>query len=84
MDRTDGLGIKIDNGELETSMIPEDFTEPSVLYDKLVQMIRRYHPSDDISMIEKAYHIADGAHKGQLRKSVQYSYNYCYYTMIPY
>lgn len=63
------LDIKIDTGELETSTIPEDFTAPEVLYDKLIQMIRKYHPSDDISMIEKAYRIADRAHEGQLRKS---------------
>ena len=31
--------------------------------------MRKYHPSDDISMIEKAYHVADEAHKGQVRKS---------------
>ncbi|MBO5484428.1 MAG: bifunctional (p)ppGpp synthetase/guanosine-3',5'-bis(diphosphate) 3'-pyrophosphohydrolase [Lachnospiraceae bacterium] len=69
MDKTNNLGIKIDNGELETSMIPEDFTEPAILYDKLIAMIRKYHPSDDISMIEKAYQIAYDAHEGQLRKS---------------
>ena len=28
-----------------------------------------YHPSADLSMIEKAFHIANNAHKGQLRKS---------------
>lgn len=63
------LDIKIDTGELETSAIPEDFTEPEVLYQKLIKMIQKYHPSDDISQIEKAYRIADQAHKGQLRKS---------------
>ncbi len=31
--------------------------------------MRRYHPSDDISMIEKAYKIAYAAHEGQVRKS---------------
>ena len=61
--------IKIDNGELETSDIPKDFTEPEVLYEKLKQMIKKYHPSGDISMIEKAYKIAYDAHEGQLRKS---------------
>lgn len=63
------LDIKIDTGELETSTIPEDFTAPEVLYGKLIKMIQKYHPSDDISMIEKAYRIADQAHEGQLRKS---------------
>ena len=31
--------------------------------------MRKYHPSDDISMIEKAFRIANDAHKGQVRKS---------------
>ena len=35
----------------------------------LVEKIKEYHPSDDFSMIEKAYHIADEAHKDQKRKS---------------
>ncbi len=63
------LGFKIDTGELATSTIPEDFTAPEELYKKLITMIRKYHPSDDISMIEKAYQIASKAHEGQLRKS---------------
>ena len=62
-------GLRIDNGELKTSTIPADFTEPEELYQKLVAMVRRYHPSDDISLIEKAYKIAYQAHEGQLRKS---------------
>ncbi len=48
---------------------PADFTEPEVLYEHLKAAIRRYHPSDDISMIEKAYKIAYDAHKDQRRKS---------------
>ncbi len=48
---------------------PADFTSPDVLYEELVHSIRRYHPSDDITMIEKAYRIADEAHKDQRRKS---------------
>ncbi|MFT4106064.1 MAG: bifunctional (p)ppGpp synthetase/guanosine-3',5'-bis(diphosphate) 3'-pyrophosphohydrolase [Lacrimispora sp.] len=48
---------------------PADFTSPEALYQELVKTIRRYHPSDDISMIEKAYRIADEAHKDQRRKS---------------
>ncbi len=39
------------------------------LYDKLIATIRKYHPSDDISLIEKAYHVAKEAHGDQLRKS---------------
>ncbi len=47
----------------------EDFTSPDVLYDELIRSVRKYHPSDDISMIEKAYRIAYDAHKDQRRKS---------------
>ena len=46
-----------------------DFTSPDILYKELIDSVKKYHPSTDISMIEKAYHIADEAHKGQLRKS---------------
>lgn len=48
---------------------PEDFTDPDQIYKVLVEKIKEYHPSDDFSMIEKAYHIADEAHKNQKRKS---------------
>lgn len=47
----------------------EDFTSPDVLYQELIESVRKYHPSDDISMIEKAYRIADEAHKEQRRRS---------------
>ena len=47
----------------------EDFTSPEKLYHELIESIRKYHPSDDISMIEKAYRIAYEAHKDQKRKS---------------
>ncbi len=48
---------------------PDDFTPPEVLYQKLIDKIRDYHPSDDISMIEKAYEVANEAHRDQKRKS---------------
>ena len=47
----------------------EDFTSPEILYEELIQGVKKYHPSDDISMIEKAYNIAYNAHKDQRRKS---------------
>ena len=47
----------------------EDFTSPEILYKELISSVKKYHPSTDISMIEKAYQIANNAHKGQLRKS---------------
>lgn len=57
---------KKDHASLST---PADFTEPEILYDKLIETIRNYHPSADLSMIEKAYKIAYNAHKDQYRKS---------------
>ena len=47
----------------------EEKKTPEELYEQLIETIHRYHPSDDVSMIEKAYHIADKAHGGQKRKS---------------
>ncbi len=48
---------------------PDDFTPPEELYEKLIRTVKSYHPSSDISMIEKAYKVAYGAHKDQKRKS---------------
>ncbi len=48
---------------------PDEYDNPVELYNKLIAMIRKYHPSDDISMIEKAYEIASDAHKEQKRRS---------------
>ena len=56
-----GVDIELEN--------PADFTSPEVLYQDLIRSIRKYHPSDDISQIEKAYKIAREAHKDQKRKS---------------
>ncbi|MEY8339307.1 bifunctional (p)ppGpp synthetase/guanosine-3',5'-bis(diphosphate) 3'-pyrophosphohydrolase [Lachnospiraceae bacterium 62-35] len=59
------IQVKLEQ-ELEA---PADFTSPEVLYDDLIKSIRKYHPSDDITMIEKAYRIAAEAHNDQKRKS---------------
>ena len=47
----------------------EDFTSPEQLYQELIASVRKYHPSDDITLIEKAYQVASEAHRGQVRKS---------------
>ena len=39
------------------------------LYLELIEKIKTYHPSNDFSMIEKAYKLAVEAHKDQKRKS---------------
>ena len=47
----------------------QDFEKPEKLYGELIASVRKYHPSTDISLIDKAYHIAEAAHKNQVRKS---------------
>ncbi|MBO5371266.1 MAG: bifunctional (p)ppGpp synthetase/guanosine-3',5'-bis(diphosphate) 3'-pyrophosphohydrolase [Lachnospiraceae bacterium] len=46
-----------------------DFEKPEKLYEELIKSVQKYHPSTDISMIERAYKIAYEAHKEQRRKS---------------
>ena len=48
---------------------PADFTSPEDLYEELIRKIKLYHPSDDLHLVERAYHIARDAHKDQKRKS---------------
>ena len=48
---------------------PEDYQDPEKLYQALIARVTKYHPSADISLIEKAYKIASEAHKDQFRKS---------------
>ncbi len=47
----------------------KEFQSPDELYQGLVRRVHKYHPSDDISMIDKAYATACEAHKDQMRKS---------------
>ena len=47
----------------------KELESPEKLYDELIASVRKYHPSTDISLIEKAYHVARDAHEGQARKS---------------
>ena len=58
--------IRKDEREIK---VMEDFTSPETLYQELIRSVARYHPSADISMIEKAYQVALDAHKDQVRKS---------------
>ncbi len=48
---------------------PPDFMEPDDLYDILEQVILKYYPSADLSMVKKAYLMAKEAHKDQRRRS---------------
>lgn len=47
----------------------KEFVSPEDLYKELISGIRKYHPSADISLVEKAYKVAYNAHEGQVRKS---------------
>lgn len=58
--------LVLDDGRIESI---KEFMSPEQLYQDLIERVRKYHPSDDISMIEKAYGIAKSAHEGQVRKS---------------
>lgn len=48
---------------------PEDYQDPKKLYEMLLARVKKYHPSGDLSMIQKAFDIAYHAHEGQFRKS---------------
>ena len=56
----------LDDGRIEAM---KEFRSPEDLYEDLINRVQKYHPSDDISLIEKAYKVASEAHKEQLRKS---------------
>ena len=47
----------------------KEFVSPDELFNDLLESIRKYHPSADLSLVEKAYKVAYDAHKGQVRKS---------------
>ncbi len=48
---------------------PADFTPPEVLFERLKETLLKYHPSSDLSLIERVYKVAYEAHEGQVRKS---------------
>ncbi|KSV58214.1 GTP pyrophosphokinase [Acetivibrio ethanolgignens] len=63
-----GTVERIENG-YEMPQMPVDFTEPGKLYEQLIEKIKAYHPSADLSLVERAYRLAYDAHKDQRRKS---------------
>lgn len=58
--------VVFDEGRIEQIA---EFQSPETLYQDLISRVKKYHPSDDISLIEKAYKVAYEAHKTQVRKS---------------
>ncbi|NLL77738.1 MAG: bifunctional (p)ppGpp synthetase/guanosine-3',5'-bis(diphosphate) 3'-pyrophosphohydrolase [Clostridiales bacterium] len=63
---TDMSEVVFDDGRIEAI---QEFQSPEQLFQDLIFRVRKYHPSDDISLIEKAYKVAYDAHKDQVRKS---------------
>ncbi len=66
IEREEQEEMAMQNGHIKPT---KEFVSPESLYEDLIASVRRYHPSADISLIDKAYKIADEAHKGQVRKS---------------
>lgn len=56
----------LDDGHIEAM---DEYLSPEELYQDLIERVQKYHPSDDISLIEKAYKVAYEAHKDQVRRS---------------
>ncbi len=48
---------------------PANFTDVESLYNTLIKTVYEYRPGTDVSMIEKAYRLAEDLHKDQKRKS---------------
>ena len=61
------IGLEVVDGHAVKA--PADYQDPEELYQILINKVKTYHPSEDVSMIEKAYKLAKEAHKGQFRKS---------------
>ncbi|MCR5406713.1 MAG: bifunctional (p)ppGpp synthetase/guanosine-3',5'-bis(diphosphate) 3'-pyrophosphohydrolase [Lachnospiraceae bacterium] len=56
----------LDDGRIEPM---KEYLSPEELYQDLISCVKKYHPSDDITLIEKAYKVASEAHKDQFRRS---------------
>jgi len=54
----------------EDEMMPKSrMQDPDELFQRLTDSIMRYHPSDDMTLIRRAYELAREAHKNQRRHS---------------
>lgn len=63
--KTEDNSLVFDDGRIESI----DYVNEEDLYLDLINRVKKYHPSDDISLIEKAYEVASTSHAGQVRKS---------------
>ena len=52
----------------------KEFVSPDELFNDLLESIRKYHPSADLSLVEKAYKVAYDAHKGEkVRRAIYHA-----------
>lgn len=63
---TEMTELVLDDGRIQAM---DEYLSPEELYRDLISRVRKYHPSDDITLIEKAYKIARDAHQDQHRRS---------------
>ena len=75
MKKVESTAIGLDSGSRDVDLsavrtaAPTVLSDPESLYSELEKRVLRYHPSDDLTLIRKAYEVADRAHEGQMRKS---------------
>ena len=62
--------LKNEIAEVDASLrTMDELLSPEELYEELIRSVKKYHPSTDLSMIEKAWLLAREAHNGQKRRS---------------
>ncbi len=49
--------------------MPDTILKPYISAEELIGRIRKYHPDDDMSLVQRAYEYAEKAHANQVRKS---------------
>ncbi|MBR3274528.1 MAG: bifunctional (p)ppGpp synthetase/guanosine-3',5'-bis(diphosphate) 3'-pyrophosphohydrolase [Clostridia bacterium] len=49
--------------------MPDTTLKPYISAQELIGRIRKYHPDDDMSLVQRAYEYAEKAHANQVRKS---------------
>ena len=71
MTKTIDAVVKVKTDLLERDQLEnmEEFSDPMEIYHELIERVKKYHPSDDISLIKRAFLIAKEAHSQQFRKS---------------
>ena len=76
------------NKNIKTSKVeksvdtPADFTSPEELYNDFIEKVKMYHPSSDLSDIERAYKVAKRLMKASLESQAAIYYTStlcCYY-----